>query len=360
MIRPAPAARSAMDRKAEGLLIMKVTERTERFAAGIRGKERETFGAAGRPDARFPMVTVFIGQPTGEEFSSLVRCRMDKMQPAYERIFKYFIAEAENETGAASCRDLSGDPLSAESVRDHVRELFREETPFKNKLVLLVNYIFNTEYLQEAGGIRQVFDLIEETRKILAFPKQRSKVIFLLNEQLGGEEKAADIKNTIDELYYGQTKDPRLPADDLFLISNKTFTGSYISRAKEGRAIADLLFLFSAAGAEEASAPDHAGVRTIGFNNVEKPTGEIAKISVIALSEGINEKMAAISEHAGDPDRVSKNADKGPDGEAVPQIGRIIERFVKELPPDSVLEKFPRRSSAEAGPVRDPDRKSVV
>lgn len=327
---------------------MEITGTIERFKSIIHEKERETFGAISRFDARFPMVTVFVGDKTREEYSSLVRTQLQKMWPAYDDIFKYYVIS--DETTETTCWNLELEQLDIESLRTQIKELFEDESHFANKLTLVVNYVFDTQFLTNAELINQTMCSIKNMKEMLAFPKQQTNAIFLLNEQLGEELKAAEIKDKINDLYYGTSGELKSIISNLILVSNKAFTGKYLNIERESKIIADVITLYNDDDAKDATSLYIDKVKAVGFNNVEKPVEDISKISVIAISENTNKIMTSITEEI----NMGASGNKftsGNKGKEIPQIKKIIDDFVCELPEESVLEKFPRNNSEDVGPV---------
>lgn len=324
----------------------RMRELLEDFQEKMIDNDQVSQGMLGRTEANYPMAVVCLGTHTAETLGEKIQKQILKIWPAYKNVLLFLNAACED--GELQIKEMGEKAvLTQEEVQDRVSSLFEENGYFKNYTRLQVFYIWNTVGSPAEEELFEKIDLIEKMKKVLAFPNQVPIFCVALDERIGKEVKAAALRNQMADLLENGQLDQTAPC--VYLVGNKNSMGSLMPKEDYfGAVFADLMVLANGADPYVSSTVIHSGIKTVGYATVEKPSDDIAKVSVFSLLKQMSElrNMKKIASEHLEAEEIAEIAERlgiRKDGKFL-MIDPYVDAAEKEFPTSEVLNAFPRRS----------------
>ena len=324
----------------------RMRELLEDFQKKMIDNDQVSQGMLGRTEANYPMAVVCLGAHTAETLGEKVQKQILSIWPAYKNVLLFLEAVCEGEE--LQVKEMGKETvLTLEEIQDRVSGLFEENGYFKNYTRMQVFYIWNTVGSADAEELSEKLAMIRKMETMLAFPNQNPVFCIALDERIGKEAKAAALRNQLADLLESRQLEQMAPC--VYLVGNKNSMGSLMPKEDYfGSVFADLMILADGADPYVSSTVVQSGINTVGYATVQKPSEDIAKVSVFSLLKqmsGLKNMKKIASEHL-EEEEIANLAERlgiRKNGKFF-MIDPYIDAAEKEFPTPEVLNAFPRRS----------------
>lgn len=264
---------------------IEVDDLIQYFEEKLRQTDEDSIGAFSGTRPKYPMAVVYLGEKSAQIHKKLSGM-INRIWPPYKKELCFW-GTRQNHT--MFCYDENGvqSELDAKDLQASVNYLFGTSTHFADRNRMMVYFVLDTTDISNEEEMKKWEEVMAWTEQEIKVENQMTMLTVLLNEDFEHTEEARVIKNEIGEAMYAETK--RMPADSVFLISNRRNDNAIISDWYQCcRILADLIVLSDGFDASVTTQLFGPVVQTAGYALVEKPSAHIAQVVVSSLVEKLN------------------------------------------------------------------------
>jgi hypothetical protein len=328
----------------------RIEELLSYFKEYMLDMDKEASGLLGEAKATYPMLVVNLAANSDHEMGQALKEQLLKIWPAYKEKLLFLQVQGNAENPGFS-RMETGEALSVDSVHEMISGLFEESNFFKNYTRLLVFYLLDTTVMSGVVDLDAYLDLMKACSEVFSFPAQSSVLFLALNEKIGNEAQASQIRTDLAQSYFETGKASAI-APCTYLVSNTNTVGSHMPKEHPyfNRIFTDVILLADGPDGYVSSNILHGGLKTVGYTMQAKPVEDISKVAVSSLLKKISELQrlnktdSSQQFHGADTKNLLRRLGIQENGTFY-MLENYLAQATKFLPTQEVVDSFPRRTS---------------
>lgn len=326
---------------------MNASELVSFFDEELRKIDRQHINGETGMEPQFPMVIVFMGEKAMEGFSE-IHGRLMRIWPQFREELCFLgikTVAATSEYYRLTVRDNHEErkKIEIDELGEEISKMFSLEYHYPSRDQLLLYYILNTTGFSKAEEFTRWTEEIKTLKLNCGVDSSAAleMMILLLNDSMGKHHKvASETKNLLADYYKESGKDEAIP---VVLLSNKRSDHIVLADWRLPYRIASVIIaLTNNTSTQITGKMFRAGIYTASYEFVEKPTLQIAQVSVVEILDWLskNKTVKVSSSQPGEAWK-SKLKERWEDILKLPEMEDFIYR---QIPTEEILELFPRKA----------------